>query len=63
MRPPSIGSTRCMIYKPKQRRLDDGCLACNGSQTWCDSIAPDNCCTLCSHTKTALDDAHTPTED
>lgn len=62
MHPPSIGSTRCMIYKPKQRLLEDGCISCNGSLTWCDSIAPERCCSLCSH-RPALDDAHTPNVD
>lgn len=48
MRPPSVGSRRCMIYRDPQRILDDGCLACNGSETWCDSL-DERCCGMCSH--------------
>lgn len=58
-RPPSIGSTRTMIYRPPTRILEDGCFACNGSLTWCESLGTDDCCSLCDHTKTAPANAHT----
>ena len=56
MRPPSQGSIRCMIYKPRQRVLDEACVLCNGSKTWCDSLAPDRCCQVCDHIAPAATD-------
>ena len=49
MRAPSIGSRRCMIYLPKQRILDDACISCNRSATYCDAVAPERCCIVCQH--------------
>lgn len=42
---------RTMIYRDDYlRALEDGCEACNGSKTWCDSLAPDDrCCSMCNH--------------
>ena len=45
-----------MIYKPRQRVLDEACVLCNGSKTWCDSLAPVRCCQVCDHIAPAATD-------
>ena len=49
MQPPTPGQRRTMIYAPPRRMLADGCVVCNGSQTWCESIYPERCCCACDH--------------